>query len=37
MPDNTTNYLSRFMKLEWMVGCGFEEPNLLSNKDHLLF
>ena len=37
MPDNTTNYLSRFMKIEWMVGCGFEEPSQLSNKDHLLY
>ena len=37
MPDTTTNYLSRFMKLEWMVGCGFEEPSQLVNNDHLLY
>lgn len=37
MPDNTTNYLSRFMKTEYMVGYGFEDPSLLSDKDHALY
>ena len=36
-PDSTTNYLSRFMKLEWMVASGYQNAKALINKKSLLF
>lgn len=37
MPDSLDSYTSKFVKLEWMVGNGFEDPECLSNKDNLLY
>lgn len=32
--DSSTNYLSTFIKDEWMVGMGYLPPNLLEDKTH---
>ena len=37
MPDSLDSYTSKFVKLEWMVGRGFENPSLLSDKEHLFY
>ncbi len=36
LPDSTTNYLSKFLRAEWMVGVGFSKPESIYNKDHPL-
>ena len=32
MPDGIGNYMTKFPRDEWMVGCGFEDPQLIINE-----
>jgi hypothetical protein len=36
-PDSTTNYLTRFMKQEWMVASGYQDWQTLVNNKSMLF
>lgn len=29
LPDGINNYLTKFVRDEWMVGCNFEDPSLI--------
>lgn len=36
-PDSSTNYLSTFIRDEWMVGMGYLPSTILENKKHIFY
>ena len=36
-PDSIGNYINKFPKDEWMVGCGFESVDLIVDKDNIFY
>lgn len=37
MPDGINNYISKFPRDEWMVGCQFEEESLIVDKENYFY
>lgn len=37
MPDSINNYISKYPRDEWMVGCGFEDIDLIVDKDNYFY
>lgn len=37
MPDGIANYITKFPRDEWMVGCGFEDASLITNESNFFY
>lgn len=37
MPDGIGNYITKFPRDEWMVGCGFEKPELIIDEKNYFY